>query len=388
MMKRTLAAIVIATAASGCSHQPTLHVGPSALERSSCSSINLVNHGHSIFGKNLDNTYETQGLILINKRGIVRTSPYVSTTGARAQWISRYASVSFSFVHAGFVWTGMNEKGLAISMMGIPEIQGPPPDARPPLEDGLWIQYMLDNCVTVADVIEAARDVRIITVDHYHIADRNGDSAVFECLGGEERFFTGDELPISVLTNSTYGGSIGDWEQFIIQPFPPPNGSIERFRIAAQRLQDFTPRDQTAAVDYLFDTLHAIRSEWIYGYPNTTQWSFVFDTESHQVFFRTYTYPGIKHFDLDDFDPRCADPVKMLSVQTPGSGDVSGAFTDLTPEAAYDHFRHFLESFLGQHPSQEQIEAVIDYYLGFPCRDPMRVPRRASRRAQATVPGP
>ena len=37
-----------------------------------CSSINLVNNGTSVFGKNLDNTYSTGGLILINKRGVER----------------------------------------------------------------------------------------------------------------------------------------------------------------------------------------------------------------------------------------------------------------------------------------------------------------------------
>ena len=345
-----------------------------------CSSINLVNHGYSVFGKNLDNSYTTEGLILINKRGVERTGRYVSTTGARARWVSRYASVNFSFVHVGYVWTGMNEKGLVISMMGIPEIVGPPPDARPPLQDGLWIQYMLDTCETVEEVLEAARDVRILTVDHYHIADRFGTSIAFECLGGEEIFYTAENFPVSVLTNSTYNDSIRDWNRYLQYGFPPPNGSLERFRIAAERVGSFSSTDAESAVDYAFETLHDIRSEAIYGYPNSTQWSFVFDTKRRRVYFKTHSHPGVKYFDLRDFNVSCREPVQMLDVQTPLSGNVYPFFQDLTFEAACDHYRHFKESFQGQNPSQSEIENEILYYMGFPCKGLSSPPRRPSGR--------
>jgi penicillin V acylase-like amidase (Ntn superfamily) len=345
-----------------------------------CSSINLVNHGYSVFGKNLDNTYTTEGLILINKRGVERTAPYVSTTGARATWISKYASVNFSFLHVGIVWTGMNEKGLVISMMGIPEIVSPPPDARPPLQDGLWIQYMLDTCETVEEVLEAARDVRILTVDHYHIADRFGQSAAFECLRGEEIFYQGDEFPVSVLTNSTYGDSIRAWDRYRQYGFLPANGSLERFCIAAENIEEFSSTNADSAVEYVFDTLHDIRSEYIYGFPNTTEWSFVFDTQRRRVFFKTYSHPGIKYFDVRDFNVTCREPVQMLDVQTPLSGDVFPFFQDITFEAACDQYRHFKESFQGENPSQSEIENEISYYMNFPCKGLSTAPRRPSGR--------
>ena len=345
-----------------------------------CSSINLVNYGYSVFAKNLDNTYTTEGLILINKRGVERTAPYVSTTGARARWISKYSSVNFSFVHVGYVWTGMNEKGLVISMMGIPEIVSPPPDERPPLQDGLWIQYMLDTCETVEEVLEAAKLFRILTIDHYHIADRFGNSAAFECLRGEEIFYQGEEFPVSVLTNSTYDDSIRSWDRYNQYGFAPANGSLERFRIAAENIEDFSLTDSDSAVDYAFDILHAIRSEHIYGYPNTTQWSIVFDTRSRRVYFKTYSHPGIKYFDLLEFDISCRSPVQMLDVQAPLSGHVSPFFQDVTFEAACDHFRHFKGSWQGENPSQSEIENEIRYYMDFPCKGLSSPPRRPSGR--------
>ena len=348
--------------------------------RRDCSSINLVNHGYSVFGKNLDNSYTTEGLILVNKRGVERTAPYLSTTGARARWISRFASVNFSFVHVGYVWTGMNERGLVISMMGIPEIVGPPPDERPPLQDGLWIQYMLDTCETVEEVIEAARDFRILTIDHYHIADRFGTSAAFECLGGEEIFYQGDDFPVSVLTNSTYSDSIRAWNRYNQNGFPPANGSLERFCIAAENIREFTSTQADLSVEYAFETLHDIRSEAIYGYPNTTQWSLVFDTRRRRVYFKTYSHPGVKYFDVRDFNVSCQEPVQMLDIQTPLSGDVFPLFQDVTFEAACDHYRHFRESFRGENPSQDEIENEIRYYMSFPCKGLSNPPRRSSGR--------
>ncbi|MBD3858022.1 MAG: linear amide C-N hydrolase [Acidobacteria bacterium] len=345
-----------------------------------CSSINLVNCGYSVFGKNLDNSYTTEGLILINKRGVERTSPYVSTTGARARWISQYASVNFSFVHVGYVWTGMNEKGLVISMMGIPEIVSPAPDERPPLQDGLWIQYMLDTCETVEEVLEAAKLFRILTIDHYHIADRFGNSAAFECLRGEEIFYQGEEFPVSVLTNSTYSDSIRSWDRYNQYGFAPANGSLERFCIAAENIEEYSSTDADSAVEYAFKTLHDIRSEYIYGYPNTTEWSIVFDTRRKRVYFKTYSHPGIKFFDLRDFNVSCRETVQMLDVQTPLSGDVFPFFQDVTFEAASDHFRHFLESWQGRDPAPGEIENELGYYMNFPCKGLTSAPRRSSGR--------
>ena len=375
-----LALCLLFTAA--CGFKPKITDPPAEPKPSGhgCSSINLVNHGYSVFGKNLDNTYTTEGLILINKRGVERTAPYVSTTGARAHWISRYASVNFSFVHAGYVWTGMNERGLVISMMGIPEIVGPPPDERPPLQDGLWIQYMLDTCETVEEVLEAARDVRILTVDHYHIADRFGQSAAFECLRGEEIFYQGEDFPVSVLTNSTYGDSIQSWDRYNRYGFHPSNGSLERFCIAAENIERFASTDADTAVEYAFDTLHDIRSEHIYGYPATTQWSFVFDTRRQRVYFKTYSHPGIKYFYFRRFNVSCRTPVQMLAVQTPLSGDVFPLFQDLTFEAACDHYRHFNESWQGVNPPQAEIENEISYYMNFPCKGLSSPPHRSSGR--------
>jgi len=182
------------------------------------------------------------------------------------------------------------------------------------------------------------------------------------------------------LTNSTYADSILDWTLHNESPFYQPNGSLQRFRTAARHLEEFSSTDADSAVEYAFGTLHAIRSEHIYGYPNTTEWSFVFDTKRRRVYFKTYSHPGVKYFDLRNFDVSCREPVQMLSVQTPLSGDVFPFFQDVTYEAASDHFRHFLESWQGRDPAPGEIENELSYYMNFPCKGLSSPPRRSSGR--------
>ena len=68
---------------------------------------------------------------------------------------------------------------------------------------------MLDTCGTVEEVIAADPQVRIFeTVDHYLVADRQGNCAAIEFLDGQMVYHTGEKLPVKALTNSTYEGSI------------------------------------------------------------------------------------------------------------------------------------------------------------------------------------
>ena len=75
---------------------------------------------------------------------------------------------------------GVNEAGLVMSTMSLNQTQLPRPDARPVLDSGNWIQYLLDTCATVDEVLATDDVVRNLTVDHYLVADRSGGSAVIE----------------------------------------------------------------------------------------------------------------------------------------------------------------------------------------------------------------
>lgn len=60
---------------------------------------------------------------------------------------------------------GMNEHGLSAHLLVSESDEAEPPDGRAVLPDGLWAQYVLDNCKTVEDVVAAHRaptDFRVV----------------------------------------------------------------------------------------------------------------------------------------------------------------------------------------------------------------------------------
>lgn len=178
----------------------------------SCTSFCLDNGNRSLFGTNQDNQIDA-GLLFVNKRNVLKTGWDPSTSGDCARWVSKYGSVIF--VHAGYqlAWAGMNEAGLMISTMELGQTENPRPDERPPLASAYWVQYQLDNCGSVEEVLASDSQVRIAdTVDHYLVCDWSGNCAVIEFLEGKMVYHSGESLPVKALTNNGYQDSVSAWE--------------------------------------------------------------------------------------------------------------------------------------------------------------------------------
>jgi penicillin V acylase-like amidase (Ntn superfamily) len=174
-----------------------------------CTSFCLDNGDYCVFGTNMDHDEVKVSQVYVNKRNVLKTGWETGTTGKYARWISKYGSVTINTAGYQLVWGGMNEAGLMISTMSLNQTLEPQPDERPPLTSGLWVQYLLDNYSTVAEVIASEAKVRIKDArDHYLICDRDGVCAVIEFLDGKMTAYTGSSLPVKALTNSTYRDSL------------------------------------------------------------------------------------------------------------------------------------------------------------------------------------
>lgn len=170
-----------------------------------CSTFVLRKENVLLFGKNWD-FYTGRGIIVINKRGIEKSS-LVMPHERPAEWVSKYGSVTFNQLGREFPYGGMNEKGLVIEIMWLDESVYPAPDERPTLNEVQWIQYQLDNCETVEDVIESMKHVRIgqnWSKIHYLVCDRPGNVAAIEFVDGKSVIHMGGSMPVAALTNSTY----------------------------------------------------------------------------------------------------------------------------------------------------------------------------------------
>jgi penicillin V acylase-like amidase (Ntn superfamily) len=340
-----------------------------------CTAMVLDNDGHTVFGANFDHTRTDEGLVFINKRGVVKSSVNTGTTGRRARWTTRYASISFNLVGYQYSWGGMNERGLSLSSMSLDETRQPREDPRPPLDSGEWVQYILDTCATIADVIATDSRVRIITVDHYLVADRYGNAVVIEFLDGRMVWHAAPNLPVAALTNNVYEESCATWERLRRHGnYTGQNSSPHRFCLAADRVDGFRPTSDARAVAYAFDTLDEVRGERFSVSP--TNWSLVFDTKNLRAYYRTNRNYDIRWVDLKDLDLRCGAPVKMLDIHDGGAGDVADEFFDFDFDVNQDHVERFLDVW-GVNLSHQSIMWILNHFDDFTCvRNRRSSPRR------------
>ncbi|MDP6565349.1 MAG: linear amide C-N hydrolase [Alphaproteobacteria bacterium] len=327
-----------------------------------CTTVCLLEHDRAVVAYNYD-FYPSEGLVLVNKRGTSKRS-WVEPRGA--SWTARHGNVTFNQFGRDNPTTGVNEKGLMVSLMWLNGTEYPPADDRPAVGILEWIQYHLDRHANVAEVIANAETMRPTssTPIHYLFADASGDAAVIEFLDGTLTIYRGDGMPIKALANSTYAQSLAAFETYRKTGATPVEtakttgsypgfGSLDRFvRGATLSAGEGDP------VARGFDILEAVKQ-------GMTRWSIVYDLTAGDVHFKTGTNEQPRRFTLTNFDFSCRTPVRMLDVTAPGSGVVHTAFVDYTRAAN----RALLEVSLGG-----RSKATKDMHAAHPdltsaCRD-------------------
>lgn len=298
-----------------------------------CTTFCFRNGGEWVYGRNYD-WYVEHCLIMVNKRGVAKTA---LTQDNPAQWVSKYGSITFNQYGREFPLGGMNEAGLIIEVMWLEQTEYPHVDARKGLSDLQWVQYQLDNCSTVDEVIAGDDKVRITvrraTPLHFLVSDRTGKAATIEFLGGKMVVHTGKELPVSALTNNTYAYSLLLYRTFsgeeIEEPFASAGNSLKRFVWAARGIKQWDPNAGVPAIEYAFRILDKVSV-------NATVFGIVYDAGNNRIYFRCKSKPDIRHIDFDKFDYSCDEPVKVLDITVGKTGDVTDLFEDYTYEANYD----------------------------------------------------
>jgi choloylglycine hydrolase len=216
---------------------------------------------------------------------------------------------------------------LVIEELSAPA-QYPPPDERPFLNELQWVQYHLDTCRSVKEVLKSDRDLRVsrfLSGLHYLVADRKGKTAVIEFNQGKMAIFNGDALPVPVLTNNSYAESLaylglhrGFGGDRVVSNGPE---STERFVRAATILSDLRSLGQRPFVDDVFVTLKSVEQA-------DTQWSIAYSLPGRRIFFKTRAHRRYKIISLEALDFSCAGPVLMLPVNTGAAGNVSPSFVE------------------------------------------------------------
>lgn len=304
-----------------------------------CSTIILGRGADRVLAFNYDYSLG-HGVVATNVRGAHKENG--RTPGQRVlQWDVAHGSVTFNSFCLELPASGMNERGLCIAMMWHDDGSFGWDDAVPRLSPLQWIQYQLDTCATVADVVASLdrvglRDEGICL--HYIVLDASGASAVIELFGGHPRVV--ENPPFCALTNSSYEASLEAARAGNPRDEIAARTSLGRFetlhRLYADRADAGVDASAgMAALDAVEQGgVHAQAFPWTGDQRVTrTVWSVVFRPATRSFAFRSEGNRAVRTVALDRLGFEPADDYVLMDVHEGAGGDVAHLFEPYTIDA-------------------------------------------------------
>lgn len=313
-----------------------------------CTTFVLKTKNGLFFGRNLDWVSDL-GLVIVNQRGVDKES-LVFPPEKPILWTSKYGSVSFNQFGKEFPFGGINEKGLVIEIM-VSHAEYAEPDERPIVNELQWIQYQLDNCATVEEVINTDSYLRIgqtHEILHYLICDAQGNTAVIELIGGKMVVYKGEDLPVPVLENDDYQTSLEHMS----------NEKSCRFTKAADLVKKYKGNGGQSAIEYSFKILEEVAL--------SAEWSVVYDITNKEVHFSTSTNRDIRKIKLTEFDFGCSNQGLCYDLSQMETGEVTKKFTKLKPDDNTSILKKAME-LNAVNLETSQTNRIIGYYKECKC---------------------
>jgi len=326
-----------------------------------CTTFLINKNGQLIFGRNYD-WITGNGMVYSNQKGLAKTSSKTSE-GNTISWVSKYGSVTFNQYGKEFPTGGMNEKGLVVEVMWLEETQYPSSDSRPAIAELQWVQYQLDNCSTVSELIATDKNVRISKGSapiHFLVADASGNAATIEFINGKMDVHTSNTLPFPVLTNNSYRESLPVTKLTT----PVTDNSLLRFSQACNMVQSYaTKNTNVPVVDYSFNILDKVAQG------DHTKWSIVYDITNKKIYFKTSGHPSIKNFLFSSFDFACSQSSKMAELNQDWTGDIAASFINFSSQKNQKLVeKSFLESAAEIHATKDEATSTWQYPIGIACQ--------------------
>ncbi len=321
-----------------------------------CTTFFLENEERRMVGRNYDIFYDN-GCLFTNLRGLKKTA-FIQPPEKPLTWTSQYGSLTFSQVGKEFPVGGINEKGLVVEQNTLPETKYPVVDDRPAINELQWIQYMLDTCSSVEEVLKASNHIRVSQNSshiHYFVCDPSGDVAILEYLDGKLLVFTKERLPIPVLANSIYTESLEYLDQYTFHEDEYKANSLERFSRASKMVKSINNQPSTTVED-AFQVLEAAKRQ-------DTIWSIVYDLSNMEIHFSTHRKQGRYRISLRSLDFSCQYTAKVANIHSFGDG----AFVDYQ----FEINRELVQSFFTNETLTEIFQwkisqEMINFFASYP----------------------
>ena len=313
-------------------------------------------HNTVVTGRTMDWKEDIRTNLYLLPRGMERAG-YDSENTLR--WRSKYGSVVATGYDIGTA-EGMNEKGLVVTLLYLPEsVYSLPGDDRPVMGISIWGQYVLDNFATVSEAVQELRK-ETFRIDaprmpngsastlHMAISDTTGNNAILEYLDGKLTIHEGKEY--RVMTNSpSYDQqlAINDyWEKIGgLEMLPGTNRSSDRFARASFYIgaipQTSDPQTAIAGIFSVMRNVSVPLGITTPGQPyiSSTRWRSVLDQKNRVYYFETTLTPSIFWLDMKKLDFAPEAGVRKLTL-TDGQSYTGLANKELKPSAPFTFLFH------------------------------------------------
>jgi len=300
-----------------------------------CSRVLWVGGPNQVFvGRTQDWTERAGTAFRLYPRGIARSGAVAVNP---LPWTSKYGSLVLSAYNMG-THEGVNEKGLsahALYLAGKEVSFGKRDPKRPGIGVMQWVQYYLDNYATVAEAVAAQKNDAFQieplilpngypTLVHISLADKSGDSAVIEFIGGKPKIY--HDKRFTVMTNEpTYDKQIENLKQYRTfggnKPLPGERTPSDRFVRAAYYASGLPkPASQGEGAAYMFSVIRNVSVP--FGSPDpdkpnvaSTIFRSVIDLTGRRYYFESTYAPNVVWVDINKLDFSQGAPQMELPVE-------------------------------------------------------------------------
>lgn len=294
-------------------------------------AVYLGPDGLTITGRTMDWKEDIQTNLYILPRGISKAGYDSDNT---VKWTSKYGSIVATGYDIG-TSDGMNEKGLVVNLLYLPEsVYTRPNDTRPIMGMSIWAQYVLDNFATVDEAVKELQK-ELFRIDapnmpngaastlHMSISDETGNSAILEYLDGNLVIHEGKQY--QVMTNSPryekqlaineYWQSIGG-----LTMLPGTNRASDRF-VRASFYINVIPKTTNVheALAGVFGVMRNVSVPLGISTPerpeiSSTRWRSISDQKNKVYYFESTMSPNTFWVDLKKMDFRTEAGTRKLSL--------------------------------------------------------------------------
>ena len=303
-----------------------------------CTIFSLYpDNGQHWVGRTFDWSYGHAN-IHTNKRNVKKTSVRILPSDVLSTWTSKYGSVTFTQFGKEFPTGGMNETGMMIDALELKTSVYQPADTKPSFNELQFIQYVLDNYSSVAELAKDLEHIRLSPVGsklHYFTCDIK-ECMTIEYVGGElvthDASNPNTQFPISGLANNSY-----DEHLTYTKDFETFGGTKPIVLDSKDSLDRFTRSNYNAKlINQQADKIQSVFA-WLddVGSVNN-RWQIIYNQDEKTITFRVKSkFDKQRVIDLNRFDYDCQKPSQYFDVDSDFEGSINGEFRDFDFNANY-----------------------------------------------------